>query len=141
MGSGATAAVLVLWAAASSLVFFDFDFLVFFWRALTSVAIGFPLSGGPMKFNACRTASLRLNGGAPGRIVLTLGDAEAVNPDEPWRGPRSRGKAVLTGVLGLNTLVNPFRIGGLANVATRYRDVLILANPESAMQSGFSLSV
>ena len=129
-------------AAASSLHFFDFDFLVFFGHAAISVAAGISLRCGARKLNARRRASLRPSGG-PSRANRgeTLGDPVCVKSDEFWRAPCGRGKAVLPGVLGFEHLVDPFSIGRVANVASRQGDVLVVANPESPRESRFSLSV
>ena len=116
-------------AVGTSLVFFDFDFLVFIARALTSFAIGVHFdagpvtvsadltaflrpSGGMMKLSALRTASLRPSGGGSmANRVETLDHAVAINRDVLGSAPWVRGKAVLPGELGLKHLVDPFCIG------------------------------
>ena len=134
---------MVVVAAASSLhFFFDFDFLVFFGHAGISVAPGVPLSEGAMKLSARRRASLRPSGG-PSRANRgeTLGDPVCVNSDEFWRAPCGRRKAVLPGVFGFEHLVDPFSIGLVANMARRQGDVLVVPDPESPLESRFSLRV
>ena len=64
-----------------------------------------------------------------------------VNRDEFGRPTWRTGKAVLLGALGFEHLVDPCSMGRLVNVASRYGDVLVVANPESPREYRFSLSV
>ena len=70
-----------------------------------------------------------------------LGDPIGVNCDEFGSAPLGKRKAVLPGVLGFEHLVDSFCIGLVANVSRRLGDVLVVAYPESASESRFSLSV
>ena len=137
----AAAALLDVMTAATSLDF-DLDFLVF-GRPLVSVvsplpwAIDFLVRGCAMKLNARQTASLQpIGGGARSNRAEALGDAVGVDCDEFGRGPCGSGKAVLC----CKHLEDSFCIGRVTNLASRYGDVLLVANPESARESGFSLS-
>ena len=116
MGSAARPAVLVLATSALgiSLIFcFDFAFLVFFWLALTFVAIGVPFDARPTKVNPRHRACLVPSGGGVTVIhAATVGDAVGVYRDERWKGAwRRRVKVMLAGVLGLKQLGVPFCMG------------------------------
>ena len=144
-------------AMAMSLVFlFDFGFLFFFGRVLLSVipfdtgpvAFGARLKAflgpnvGAMKLSGRRTASLRPSGGGSRTNgAETLGDAILGNCDEFGRAAWRSGKAVFPGELGSKHLVDSFCIGRVGKGASRYVDVFVVTNPESARESGFRLSV
>ena len=121
-------------AAATSLDFLGFGFLVFFGRVLLSV---FPFDTGPvafgaglkafigpnvgaMKLSARRTACLCPSGG-PSRTngAETLGDPVGVNREEFGRAAWRSGQTVLVSALGCKHLVYSFCIGRVVNVASR----------------------
>ena len=133
IGSAATVLLLVSAAVGTSLnFFFDFAFLGFFWRALTFVAIDFPISRCAMRFNGRRTASLLpIGGGSRTNRAETFGDPVGVNRADLRRGPSRRGKALLPGVVGLKHVVDPFSIGRICKEASRLGDVLslLIQNP------------
>ena len=124
MGSAAETAA----AVGISLVFFDFG--VFFGGSVTFdagpvtslaglVAFLCP-SLGTRKFTARPTDSLRPSGGdSRTNRLQTLGDPFGVNRAEFGRASWGSVKAVLSGVLGLKHLVDPFSIGRGAKVARR----------------------
>ena len=126
------AASLVLVATAAvttSMALLDCYILVFFARALTSVAIVVQFDAGPvigsagliaflrpscraMKLTARRLTSLLTSGGGSRENrVEKLGVSFGVNRDERGSGPCGRRQAVIPGVLGLKHLLVPFCVG------------------------------